>query len=209
MRNQSFDETRLPFISILLNDQWLHTLQVTNDADFANSWVKSKVVQGGETNLGVSVQWVPVSRRQMGKGGGTRRGRHRISLMQLATSKDVLILQLAHMRPSKIPSLVAQVCNSLDRNTSAQRASVSLCLEPFEHSVIVAVGGFYKHFHGCSNSFGLVRRCFQIPKSSSMGLASLTTLSRSSRTGAQASYRAWTRRIMPYLSATAAKTFAK
>jgi hypothetical protein len=83
--------------------------QVTNDPDFANSWVERNIESAGETELGVSIQWVPVSKQTKGKRGGTRKSRHRISLVQIATDQEVLVLQLAHMQPSKMPSLVASV----------------------------------------------------------------------------------------------------
>lgn len=88
-------------------------IQVTNDADFANSWVTRNVKASAETDLGVSIQWVPVSKEAKGKRGGIRKSRHRISLMQLATADEVLILQLAHLQPSKMPSLVAEVMQLL------------------------------------------------------------------------------------------------
>ena len=82
---------------------------MTNDAAFANSWVEKNIDQAGETELGVSVQWVPVSSQARGKRGGQRKSRHRISLMQLATSDEVLVLQMAHLKPAKVPNLVAEV----------------------------------------------------------------------------------------------------
>lgn len=89
-------------------------MQITNDPEFANSWAERKVLAAGLQDLGVSVQWVPVSRKPGDKKGSTRKSRHRISLLQLATKDEVLIMQMAHMQPSRVPDMVKEILS--DRN---------------------------------------------------------------------------------------------
>lgn len=79
------------------------TVQVCNSAQFADSWLRTEVVEKGETLVGVAVEWNSKWRVKGAK------ARSRISTIQVSTAASVLIIQMAFLRPLKPPALLKQV----------------------------------------------------------------------------------------------------
>uniref|UniRef100_A0A7S4P705 3'-5' exonuclease domain-containing protein n=1 Tax=Guillardia theta TaxID=55529 RepID=A0A7S4P705_GUITH len=77
-------------------------VQVTNSAQFADSWIRINVLEKLEKLVGLAVEWNSGVRV---KGGN----RHRISIIQISTRTAVLVIQLAQILPPRVPPLLEQI----------------------------------------------------------------------------------------------------
>ena len=74
---------------------------MTNSAPFVNGWIRRCVWDANETVVGLAIQWSTRNTKPV--------RRDRISLVQIATSSSVLIVQMAQLQNPKIPSELARV----------------------------------------------------------------------------------------------------
>eukprot|EP00287_Rhodomonas_sp_CCMP768_P005793 CAMPEP_0196737110 /NCGR_PEP_ID=MMETSP1091-20130531/14941_1 /TAXON_ID=302021 /ORGANISM="Rhodomonas sp., Strain CCMP768" /LENGTH=473 /DNA_ID=CAMNT_0042080915 /DNA_START=240 /DNA_END=1657 /DNA_ORIENTATION=- len=79
------------------------SVQVCNSKQFADSWVRTHVIEAGETLVGLAVEW---NSKWRVKG---RRARSRISTIQVSTASSVLIVQMSLLKPLTPPPLLKQI----------------------------------------------------------------------------------------------------
>lgn len=77
-------------------------IQVSNSAQFVDSWVRMNVLDVALQTIGVSVECNSGVRVKGGQ-------RHRISVIQIATPTSVLVVRLSQLQPLKFPPLLRKI----------------------------------------------------------------------------------------------------
>ena len=89
-------------------------IQAANTPDQVNAWIQRCVLNRGMKELGFDLEYKPSFIR----GSGQRK----TSLLQIAAGDDVLLIQMFHLKPREVPSLLRKILSDI----SIRKAGVGI-----------------------------------------------------------------------------------